>query len=228
MRKVFLFIFIFCIAIANAQIKVCDKVTNGVDFPLCTNGKVSNIFVSNADHEVVKRVANIFADDIYLVTGRKGKVNTSKSIKGKNVIIIGTLGKNATINGFVQRGLIDVKDIQNGWEQYVVKVLEKPEANIDRALVIAGCDRRGTAYAVFAISEAMGVSPLYWWSDIPVKKSKSLFLQTSEYISKAPSVKYRGLFINDEGWGITPWAKKTYDPELGDIGPKTYANLNNS
>ena len=114
MRKVFLFIFIFCIAIANAQIKVCDKVTNGVDFPLCTNGKVSNIFVSNADHEVVKRVANIFADDIYLVTGRKGKVNTSKSIKGKNVIIIGTLGKNATIDGFVQRGLIDVKDIQNG------------------------------------------------------------------------------------------------------------------
>ena len=225
MRKVFLFIFIFCIAIANAQIKVCDKVTNGVDFPLCTNGKVSNIFVSNADHEVVKRVANIFADDIYLVTGRKGKVNTSKSVKGKNVIIIGTLGKNATIDGFVQRGLIDVKDIKNGWEQYVVKVLEKPEANIDRALVIAGCDRRGTAYGVFAISEAMGVSPLYWWSDIPVKKSKSLFLQTSEYISKAPSVKYRGLFINDEGWGITPWAKKTYDPELGDIGPKTYAKV---
>ena len=225
MRKVFLFIFIFCIAIANAQIKVCDKVTNGVDFPLCTNGKVSNIFVSNADHEVVKRVANILADDIYLVTGRKGKVNASKSVKGKNVIVIGTLGKNATIDGFVQRGLIDVKDIKNGWEQYVVKVLEKPEANIDRALVIAGCDRRGTAYGVFAISEAMGVSPLYWWSDIPVKKSKSLFLQTSEYISKAPSVKYRGLFINDEGWGITPWAKKTYDPELGDIGPKTYAKV---
>ena len=225
MRKVFLFIFIFCIAIANAQIKVCNKVTNGVDFPLCTNGKVSNIFVSDADHEVVKRVANIFADDIYLVTGRKGKVNTSKSVKGKNVIIIGTLGKNATIDGFVQRGLIDVKDIKNGWEQYVVRVLEKPEANIDRALVIVGCDRRGTAYGVFAISEAMGVSPLYWWSDIPVKKSKSLFLQTSEYISKAPSVKYRGLFINDEGWGITPWAKKTYDPELGDIGPKTYAKV---
>ena len=196
MRRILLVLFVFCAVTVNAQIKVCDKAAGGIDFPLCTDGKVSNIFVSDADHEVVKRVANIFADDICLVTGKKGKVTTSKSVKGKNIVIIGTLGKNAVIDDFVQKGFINVEGIKNGWEQYVVKVLDKPRANIDRALVIAGCDRRGTAYGVFAISEAMGVSPLYWWSDIPVKKSKSLFVQTSEYISKAPSVKYRGLFIN--------------------------------
>ena len=92
-------------------------------------------------------------------------------------------------------------------------------------MVIVGCDRRGTAYGTFALSEAMGVSPLYWWSDVPVKKQSALFLETLDYTSKAPSVKYRGIFINDEGWGITPWAAKTFDPELGDIGPNTYAKV---
>lgn len=115
--------------------------------------------------------------------------------------------------------------IRNGWEQYIIKILNNPCKGVDRALVIVGCDRRGTAYGTFALSEAMGVSPLYWWSDVPVKKQSALFLETLDYTSKAPSVKYRGIFINDEGWGITPWAAKTFVQELGDIGPNTYAKV---
>lgn len=96
---------------------------------------------------------------------------------------------------------------------------------MDKALIIAGCDRRGTAYGTFTLSEAMGVSPLYWWAVVPVKKQKAIYLETAEYISKEPSVKYRGIFLNDEGWGLVPWAAKTFDPTFGDIGPKTYAKI---
>ncbi|MEO0216479.1 MAG: glycosyl hydrolase 115 family protein, partial [candidate division WOR-3 bacterium] len=92
-----------------------------------------------------------------------------------------------------------------------------------KALVIAGSDRRGTAYGVFTLSEAIGVSPWYWWADVPVKKSPELYLNEIDYISKSPSIKYRGIFINDEDWGLKPWASYNYEKDLGDIGPKTYA-----
>ena len=92
-------------------------------------------------------------------------------------------------------------------------------------MVIAGSDRRGTAYGVFSVSEAIGVSPWYWWADVPVAKKDRLTLDVKSYRSKEPSVKYRGLFINDEDFGLKPWAAKTFEPEVGDIGPKTYSKI---
>lgn len=225
MRTFLFVIFVLCGTLAFAQLKVNGTSGTLSDFPLCADGQASPIYISENDYEVVKIVSDIFTEDIQMVTGVKSNVSTSKSVKGKNVVVIGTLGKNAFIDKQVASNRIDVSGIRNGWEQYMIKVIDKPQRGIDKALVITGCDRRGTAYGVFALSEAMGVSPLYWWADIPVKKQKDLFLETAEYVSKAPSVKYRGLFINDEGWGITPWAAKTFDPELGDIGPKTYAKV---
>lgn len=130
------------------------------------------------------------------------------------------MGSNKIIDRLVESGKLDVSLIRNGWEQFIIKVVESPIEGVKRALVIAGCDRRGTAYGTFTLSEAIGVSPLYWWADVPVKHQNALYIEALNYCSKAPSVKYRGIFINDEGWGITPWAAKTFDPELGDIGPK--------
>lgn len=69
------------------------------------------------------------------------------------------------------------------------------------------------------------MSPLYWWADVPTKRKSQLYVEHINYVSQAPSVQYRGIFINDEGWGITPWAGRTFDKELGDIGPKTYAKV---
>lgn len=225
MKKLFIIMFLLCGVSAFSQIKISDKLKTTSDFPLCTDGKVCNIYIDASDYEVVKTVAGLFSEDISLVTGVKGNVSASKSLKGKEVVVIGTLGHNNFIDALVKEKKFDVSAISRGWEQYIIKIVEKPAKGIERALVIAGCDRRGAAYGTFALSEAMGVSPLYWWADVPVKKQKSLFLETSEYVFKAPSVKYRGIFINDEGWGITPWAAKTFDPELGDIGPKTYAKV---
>lgn len=214
-----------CTTTAFSQIKVSNRQQSATDFPLFANGKACSIFVDASDAEVVKKVSELFAEDLERVTGKKGVVSEAKSIKGKETIIIGTIGHNKYIDNLIEKGVLDVSSIRNGWEQYIIQVLDNPSRGIGRALIIAGCDRRGTAYGTFAISEAMGVSPLYWWSDVPVVKQKALYLVTPEYISQAPTVKYRGIFINDEGWGITPWAAKTFDSELGDIGPKTYAKV---
>lgn len=225
MKKLLFLLFLSCTTISFSQIRFSDRVRTSLDFPLSANGKTCRIYIDAADYEVVGKVANLFVEDIERVTGIRGGVCTAESIGGKEVVVIGTLGHNNLIDNLVEQGKLDVSAIRNGWEQYIIKILNNPCKGVDRALVIVGCDRRGTAYGTFALSEAMGVSPLYWWSDVPVKKQSALFLETLDYTSKAPSVKYRGIFINDEGWGITPWAAKTFDPELGDIGPNTYAKV---
>lgn len=225
MKHLFIILFLLCGLSAFAQPKVNDKPATSTDFPLCANGKPCDIYISSEDFEVVKKTAALFAEDIARVTGVKRQVSVKNPTEGKNIVVIGTLGHNPFIDEMVKQKKLDVSAICNGWEQYVLKMIDQPTEDIDRVLIIAGCDRRGTAYGTFALSEAMGVSPLYWWSDVPVKRHDALYVEAIDYASKAPSIKYRGIFINDEGWGITPWASKTFDKELGDIGPKTYAKV---
>lgn len=215
-----------CAIPAGAQVEISERATASTDFPLYDGGKSCEIYVDPEDFEVVKKTATLFAEDLGRVTGKNGHVTIGdKPGKGKNIVIMGTLGHNRFIDELVKQKQLDISAIKHGWEQYTLKTIERPAKGIDRALVVVGCDRRGTAYGAFALSEAMGVSPLYWWADVPVKRKKNVYVKALDYTSKAPSVKYRGIFINDEGWGITPWASKTFDKELGDIGPKTYGKV---
>ncbi|RYG59853.1 hypothetical protein EON80_25260, partial [bacterium] len=94
-----------------------------------------------------------------------------------------------------------------------------------QGLVIVGSDRRGTAFGVFSLSESIGVSPWVWWADVKPAHRDALVIPRTNYSSKSPSVKYRGIFINDEDWGLQPWAAQTFEPETKDIGPKTYAKV---
>lgn len=210
---------------AFSQIRINNYRAAESDFPLYAEGVVCPVFVDDADYEVVRTVSELFVQDLQRVTGKEGRVQLSDKVRGKEVVVIGTLGHNDYIDGLVREKKLDSSAISGGWEQFIIKIVDKPSKNVERALIVAGCDRRGTAYGTFAISEAMGVSPLYWWADVPVERKEALYVETLQYVSEVPSVKYRGIFINDEGWGITPWAAKTFDKELGDIGPKTYAKV---
>ena len=67
--------------------------------------------------------------------------------------------------------------------------------------------------------------PWYWWADAPVAKQKELCIKIKKMTSNEPTVKYRGVFINDEDWGLLQWAKKNFEKERGNIGPKTYAKV---
>ena len=95
----------------------------------------------------------------------------------------------------------------------MIEVVRNPFPGVNKALVIVGSDRRGTAYGLFSISETIGVSPWYWWADAPVAKHTELNLKVDKIISKEPTVKYRGIFINDEDWGLLRWAKNTFEKE---------------
>ncbi|WP_072530579.1 glycosyl hydrolase 115 family protein [Bacteroides ilei] len=175
------------------------------------------------DWNVVRNAARLFASDVNLVTEKEITLQNDLPTEG-DIVLIGTIGKSKWIDQLAADKKINVSAIKNGWEQFIITTLEHPFKGVAKALVIAGSDRRGTAYGVFSVSEAIGVSPWYWWADVPVVHQNKLFVKAG-YTSETPSIKYRGIFINDEDWGMKPWSEKNFEKELGDIGPKTYAKV---
>lgn len=182
------------------------------------------VYVDGSDAPVVKKSAELFASDIGAVTGIPAKVVTS--LDGiKSCVIVGTIDGCDAIRRLAEAGKIDLEPIRNGWEQYHIRTVRKPFPGISEALVIAGSDRRGAAYGILSISEKAGVSPWYWWADVPVQKHERLYVDAPGHYSAEPSVRYRGIFLNDEDWGLTPWAAKTFEKERGNIGPRTYSKV---
>ncbi len=228
MKKIILTVFIILVCCGYSSAKVDDILRQNYeqgDFKLVYNNVPAGILIDSKDFKVVDISANLLADDIVNVTGVKPSVRTDSQQFGDNVVIAGTIGRNRLIDKLIKDGKINSAGIAGQWETYALQVVEKPLADIDSALVIFGSDRRGTAYGIFELSKQIGVSPWYWWADVPVAKKKNLVIKKGYYRDGPPSVKYRGIFINDEDYGLKPWAAKTYDPELGDIGPKTYKKV---
>ena len=75
------------------------------------------------------------------------------------------------------------------WEAYVRQTVDHPLPNVDRALVIAGSDKRGTIYGIYEISQQIGVSPWYWWADVPVRHRDALFVRAGKYEARPESAK---------------------------------------
>ncbi|THU40477.1 hypothetical protein FAM09_11490 [Niastella caeni] len=194
------------------------------DFPLVKNGKGVTIIYSKEGPTLDSIAAYSLAGDIKLVTGKQPQVVTAVANARGNVIVIGNIAS-GIVQQFIGQQSSLHPALQGKWECFGLKVIDNPKGNISKALVIAGSDVRGTAYGVFTFSEKLGVSPWYWWADVPVQKRKEVTIQQPEFISTPPAVKFRGIFINDEDWGLQPWAAKTFEPETGDIGPKTYAKV---
>ena len=195
------------------------------DFTLAGPGGPTDILVDPADFPVVRLAAGLLADDVARVTGHRPAVYDHDKPR-REVVLIGTLGHSAHLDELDHAGrLARSERLRGGWETTVRQVIDHPWPGVDRALVIAGSDRRGAAYGAMAVSESIGVSPWYWWADVPVAHQETLTLPAAGPAVDSPAVKYRGIFINDEDWGLKPWAAKTFDPALGNIGPKTYARI---
>ncbi len=206
-----------------AQVEVSGSPSAGA-FALAGEGPAATVAVARADGLTVSKVAELWASDVQAVTGRRPAVTLTEKPRGRHVVVMGTAGGNAFIRQMASRGLIDLSPIAGGWEQYVIKTVDHPAEGIDQALVIAGSDRRGVAYGAFEVSRLMGVSPWAWWADVPPEHRRQLYVRAN-VASQPPSVKYRGFFINDEDWGLKPWAANNFERRLGDIGPKTYAKV---
>lgn len=197
----------------------------GDDFVIFDEAIKVTIVYDAADFTVVKKSAEFLAQDIELVTGFKPVVVNQIENTSGYVILVGSLTQSKIIQSLAEKKLVNKDTLAGKWESWATQVLENPFESIEKALVIYGSDRRGTAYGVFDISEKIGVSPWYWWADVTPEKKEKVVLSKMNFVSGPPSVKYRGIFLNDEDWGLQPWAAKTVEPETGDIGPKTYAKI---
>jgi len=174
-------------------------------FPLAEDGNPASVFVDDADFAGVLRAAEDLRKDIYSVTG-----TLPENGKNKNVVIIGTVGKSTFIDKLIKNNQIEAKDILGKNEKYIIKTIEHPEEGINQALVIAGSDKRGTIYGIYELSSQIGVSPWYYWADVPVTKQQDLFVKPGTYTDGEPAVKYRGIFLNDEAPCLTTWSRQTF------------------
>ena len=213
------------VSAGHAQVAVHEKSPETkYAFTLASPRQTAAILYDASDAAVVKRAAELFAADVEAVTGRRPQVTSATGETGP-AVIVGTVGGSALIRRLAEAGKIDTAPLEGAWERYLIQTVANPLPGIRKALVIAGSDRRGAAYGLFTLSELIGVSPWYWWADVPVKKHAALHVDAPPTYSQTPSVRYRGIFLNDEDWGLTPWASQTFEPERGNIGPRTYAKV---
>lgn len=208
-----------------AQVSLSQNNVGSEVFTLIEGKEKAGVHYDAQDFEVVKRATRMFADDVHRVTGQTIKTGETKGALSKNCIIVGTLGHNELIDQLVSKKKLDVQPLMNRWESYLVQLVRNPMPGVSKALVIVGSDRRGTAYGLLSVSKTIGVSPWYFWADAPIAKHNNLYLKVNKQISKEPTVKYRGIFINDEDWGLYRWSKNNFEKELGNFGPRTYSKV---
>jgi glycosyl hydrolase family 115 (putative glucuronidase)/glycosyl hydrolase family 115 len=199
-----------------AQDFISDKKEAG-SFLLCSSSQPTTICIDKDDDWLVQKAASLLQIDIEKVTGNKPElVNDFKEAKG-NVIVIGSIEKSSLIKQLTQQETINVSLLKNKWESFLIQSFQsaKPQGaktplSWAGGLVIAGSDKRGTAYGVFELSQQLGVSPWYWWADVPAKKKTEVFVKKGTYQFGPPSVKYRGIFINDEAPAFSGWTKEKF------------------
>jgi len=195
-------------------------------FVLYGGGQAAPIYVDREDFSTVALVADAFAGDVEQVTGKRPRIlGHTDALHTKNLIIFGTIDHSPLLDKLRASGQLDTSSIEGKWESAITTVVKHPFSGVNSALVIAGSDRRGTAYAVFDLSRRIGISPWNWWADVPAKHHSFIAVGPGTFIQGPPSVRYRGIFLNDEDWGLRPWAAQKMDPELHNIGPHTYVRI---
>ncbi len=160
-------------------------------FRIASDGQAATIYVDPDDWKGVIRTANDLSEDIRKVSGAKPAIIEKTRHLAKGSILVGTIGKSKIIDQLIASKKINVSGVKGQWESFIIQT-------VDGNLVVAGSDKRGTIYGIYDISEKIGVSPWYWWADVPTKKMDHLFVKDGRYVQTSPKVKYRGIFINDE------------------------------
>ena len=163
------------------------------------------------EHSCVQRAVANLQQDFQRVTQRDGSFVSLEASTQKNrpsvSILIGTVGVNKQIDQWVKKG--ELRDLKGKTEKYIIKT-------IGDQLVIAGSDKRGTVFGIYELSQQIGVSPWYYWADVPVERHDAIYVKRGEYTDGEPSVRYRGLFLNDEAPCLTTWVKNTFGTDYGD------------
>ena len=194
-----------CDAIGQAQYVTTAPEAGA--FAVVAGKRAANLYVDANDWPGVARAAGDLQADIGRVSGSDAKLVRDADSLGASAIIIGTIGKSAVIDRLIQDKKIDAGAIAGKWETFFLQTVAHPLPGVESALVIAGSDKRGTIYGIYDLSEQIGVSPWYWWDDVQPRHLDAIFVRPGKYQQGEPSVKYRGIFLNDESPDLTNWVR---------------------
>jgi hypothetical protein len=216
---------------AIGQAPYVESVGAPGSFPIVQPEGTKVLYVEPEDWPGVLRVVNDLQSDIARVTGHRATIShEATGLKG-NVIIVGTIGKSKLIGDLATAGKINTRATASKWESFFLQVVPEALPDVAAALVIAGSDKRGTIYGVYDLSEQMGVSPWYWWADVPIQHKDALYVKVSKYEQGEPSVRYRGIFLNDEAPDLSGWVAEkfgTVRPRPDPPVPPGVANYNSA
>ena len=198
--KTLLPLFLFLMTVLSVQGKQKEFILQ--------SGQTVTIACCNSEKLVVRTSLEMLGRDIRTVLSATTELNDKVG-----AIVVGTVGQSNLIN---ETG-IDLPTLKNKKQAFLLTVSQ------DGKLVVAGSDSHGTAYGILEISRLLGVSPWEWWADVTPEKRETFRLSSKFRELQSPSVEYRGIFINDEDWGLMPWGNQTYEPSdvKGEIGPRT-------
>ena len=208
-------------AVISRDVSAAEKSSG---FPLVANGRVATICIDAQEQAPVQRVVKDLQADVNRVSGAKPSISQNRTLPSGPVVIVGTLDNSTIIQNLIVKGIItsdEVKAIRNQWEAYLIKVVD------ENTLVIVGADNRGAIYGVYEVSEQIGVSPWYYFADVPIQTKKEVYIPSDTYITDKPDVQYRGIFINDEE-KLSRWVTNKFNPEnggSGTMGAKIYAKI---
>lgn len=213
--KIHILIYLLLIVCVNAfsanQFVVFQKKNNS--FPLVQNKKIVNILLDSKDQKGINLAVENLREDCNRVFGLKPHLMTD--VSEGNCIIVGSLNS-VYVQQLIKKNKLDKKELLSKNEKYIITTVEQPFEGVEKALVIAGSDRRGTIYGIYELSKQLGVSPWYWWMDVPVVKRTEAYVLSGLYTDGEPAVKYRGIFLNDEAPCLTSWVKQYYGTNFGD------------
>lgn len=194
---------------SSSQLRIREIATsNGV--ALVSASQETFIYTDSTDDWLIQKSAQLLQQDIKKVTNQEPIVIHALSAAKGNLIIIGSLLSSITIQHLNSTKKIEISKIKGQWEAYSISTVHAITPFSKNAVVVVGSDKRGTAYGVFELSKQIGVSPWYWWADVPVKKKREIYIEKGVYNYDTPSVKYRGIFINDEAPAFSGWVKEKF------------------
>ena len=217
MRKGILIGLLLMASVTQAAEQFVSFKAGGKSLPIAKDGKVTNIVVDPKEDEGVLMAVRSLQADLKAVVGTEPVVGP---ITTAQCIIVGSV-QSQLIQQLMAKGKVQREELEGKREKYLLQVVDNPVDGVSRALVIAGSDKRGTIYGVYELSRQIGVSPWYWWIDVPVPHHDNIYIRTGVYTDGEPAVVYRGIFINDEWPSFGHWAVQHF----GGINSKCYERI---
>jgi hypothetical protein len=193
-------------------------------FALIAAGRPAAVVTDPGADSAVRWVADRFAADLERVSGHAAQRVRDADRAPRPAVVIGVPGQSPLVDALVAAGKLEVGDLEGQWEAFRVAVVDDPWPGVSRALVVAGSDRRGAVFGTFDLSEQLGVSPWYWWADVPTQRQSDVRVIPGSR-SDRPRVRYRGFFINDEDPAFSGWAKNRFGGVNADLYEQVFELL---